>query len=73
MIELARYSYRHEAEIAAGFLQDAGIPSLVQVDDAGGYDFGLAFARPARLLVPRDRIAEAREVLADTGFEGLSR
>ena len=73
MIELARYSYRHEAEIAAGFLQDAGIQAIVQVDDAGGYDFGLAFARPARLLVPREEVEEAKEVLAGTGFEGLTR
>ena len=73
MIELARYAYRHEAEIAAGFLEDAGIQAMVQVDDAGGYDFGLAFARPARLLVPRADLEKAREVLADTGFEGLSR
>jgi hypothetical protein len=71
VVELARYSYRHEAEIAAGFLEDAGIPALVQVDDAGGYDFGLSFARPARLLVPQEQLARAREVLEDTGFEGM--
>jgi hypothetical protein len=71
MVEIARYQYRHEAELAAGFLQDAGIEALVLVDDAGGYEFGLAFARPARLLVPGSDVERAREVLADTGFPGL--
>jgi hypothetical protein len=73
VVEIARYQYRHEAEIALGFLQDAGIQALVQADDAGGYEFGLAFARPARLLVPAHDLEEARQVLADSGFEGLPR
>jgi hypothetical protein len=73
MIEIARYAYRHEAELAAGFLKDAGIEAVVLADDAGGYEFGLAFARPARLLVAEAHAREARQVLEDTGFEGLAR
>lgn len=73
MIEIARYAHRHEAELAAGFLEDAGIAAVVQADDAGGYEFGLAFARPARLLVTEADAPEARQVLEDTGFEGLSK
>jgi len=72
VVEVARYLHRHEAELAAGFLEDAGIRTVVQADDAGGYEFGLAFARPARLLVRPEDVAVARVVLSDTGFEGLA-
>lgn len=30
---LARFNYRHEAEFAAGFLREAGIPYLLQIED----------------------------------------
>jgi hypothetical protein len=32
-VVVARYHYRHEAEFAAGLLEDAGIPYRLQVDD----------------------------------------
>jgi hypothetical protein len=34
-VVVGRYGYRHEAEFAAGFLEDAGIPYRLQVDDPG--------------------------------------
>lgn len=60
---LARFRYRHEAELAAGFLIDAGIPYRLQIDDAGGVDFGATFTRPPVLWVREEDAAEAREVL----------
>jgi hypothetical protein len=35
-VAVAEFTYRHEAEFAAGFLTDAGIPHRLQIDDAGG-------------------------------------
>ena len=35
-IEVARFRHRHEAEMAAGRLADAGIPAVVVGDDVGG-------------------------------------
>lgn len=64
---LARFHYRHEAELAHGYLQDAGIPAGLFIDDAGGMEVGLAFANPARLVVHRDRAVEAREILESAG------
>ena len=32
-VAVAWYAFRHEAEFAAGFLDDAGIPYRMQVDD----------------------------------------
>lgn len=64
---VASFNRRHEAEFARGFLEDAGIDSVLSADDAGGADMGLSFARQVRLLVrPGDR-EEAEEVLRDAG------
>jgi hypothetical protein len=60
---LATFRYRHEAELAAGFLLDAGIPYRLQIDDAGGVDFGTTFSRPPVLWVRAADEAEARELL----------
>ena len=60
---VARFRYRHEAELAAGFLVDAGIPYRLQIDDAGGVDFGATFTRPPVLWVREADAADAREVL----------
>lgn len=64
---LARFHYRHQAELAQGYLEDAGIPSGLFIDDAGGMEVGLAFANPARLVVHRTRADEAREILESAG------
>lgn len=62
-VVLARFRHRHEAELAAGFLLDAGIPYRLQIDDAGGVDFGTTFTRPPVLWVREADEAEARELL----------
>ena len=62
-VVLARFRYRHEAELAAGFLLDAGIPYRLQIDDAGGVDFGTTFSRPPVLWVRAADEADARELL----------
>lgn len=66
-VVVARFHYRHQAELAHGYLQDAGIPAGLFIDDAGGMEVGLAFANPARLVVHRDREEEAREILESAG------
>ena len=65
-VVIAVYHYRHEAEFAAGFLAEAGIPYRMQADDAGGADAGVTFARPARIWVRRDDAEAARELLEVT-------
>lgn len=67
LVPVAGFDRRHEAEFARGFLEDAGIDSVLLADDAGGADMGLSFARRVPLLVrPEDR-DEAEEVLRDAG------
>ena len=65
---VGRFHYRHEAELAHGYLESAGVDSALHIDDAGGMDVGLAFVNPARLLVRAEDEERAREVLVDAGL-----
>jgi hypothetical protein len=66
-VRAAEFRYRHEAEFAAGFLDDAGIPYRLQVDDPA---MGLTIASPAVLWVRAVDLEEVREVLhMDDGDE----
>ena len=59
-VVLARFQYRHEAEFAAGFLDDAQIAYRLQVDDAG---MGMMISIPATLWVRGVDFRRAREIL----------
>ena len=65
---VARFHYRHEAELAHGYLGSAGVDAALLIDDAGGMDVGLAFVNPARLVVRADDEERARRVLIDVGI-----
>lgn len=65
-VEVARYSLRPYAEMAAGILEEEGIDSVVVADDAGGMYAGIA---PARLMVEEEDLEKARRVLADLGAD----
>ena len=65
---VARFHYRHEAELARGYLESAGVDSALLIDDAGGMDVGLAFVNLARLVVRDEDKQRARGVLVDAGM-----
>ncbi len=65
---VARFHYRHEAELAHGYLESAGVDSALHIDDAGGMDVGLAFVNPARIVVRAEDEGRARQVLVDAGM-----
>ena len=65
---VARFHYRHEAELAHGYFQTAEVDSILHIDDAGGMDVGLAFVNPARLVVRAEDEERARQVLLDAGI-----
>ena len=65
---VARFHYRHEAELAHGFLESAGVDSALHIDDAGGMDVGLAFVNPARIVVRAEDEERARQILVDVGM-----
>ncbi len=67
-VVVARFTWRHEAEFAGGYLADAGIPHSVLVDDHGGH---VTLANTARVLVAPDDVEQARGVLRDAGLDPL--
>lgn len=62
-VVVGRYAYRHEAEFAAGFLRDAGIPHRLQIDDPS---LGIMLSTSAVLWVLAMDERRAREALEDT-------
>lgn len=65
---VARFHYRHEAELAHGYLESAEVDSILHIDDAGGMDAALSFVNPARLVVRAEDEERARQVLLDAGI-----
>ncbi len=63
-VPVAQYLYRHEAEFAAGFLDDADIPYRLQIDDPS---LGISIGSPAILWVRGVDVRRARDVLEITG------
>ena len=61
-VEVARFSFRYQAEMALGILEDEGIPGVVVADDVGGMYTGIA---AARIAVPAEHADRARRVLAE--------
>ena len=57
------FSYRYQGEVARAILDAAEIPCVLQVDDSGGSEIGMAFANPARLLVRVEDLERAEELL----------
>lgn len=65
---VGKYSSRIQAEMMTGLLESEGIPTVAQIDDAGGLRpelvFGLGYAR---VLVRAEDVDRAREILEHGG------
>lgn len=61
-VPVASYQYRHEAEFAAGFLKDAGIPYRLQIDDPA---LGISMSTSAVIWVAAIDEERARDILDD--------
>jgi len=66
-VVLAYFHYRYEAELAQGYLDESGVPTVLLIDDAGGMDVGLSFVNPARLLVGLEYVERSRVILEEAG------
>lgn len=65
----AKFRYRHEAEMARGYLEEAGIPSALGVEDAGGAYPGIGLGvGEAEVQVRPDDLRRARRVLVEAGL-----
>ena len=61
-----------EAELTRQRLEASGIEAYVSKDDAGGARPDLQLIRGVRLLVSKDDIETAKELLQPEGFEGTA-
>jgi hypothetical protein len=65
-VEAASLTREDEARLAAGHLEAEGIPARLYPEDPGAY-YGPAtsamLGQPIRVLVPANRLLEARDVL----------
>jgi ubiquinone/menaquinone biosynthesis C-methylase UbiE len=66
-VEAAAFRHLHEAELARGYLDDAGIPAAAVGDPAGEIQYGKRFSPGARLLVRAEDLEPARQVLRGAG------
>ena len=66
LVVVGRFSYRHDAEFARGFLVSAGIPAETVVDDAGGH---VVFSNTATLVVREEHAEHALKVLEESGVD----
>ncbi len=65
----AEFAAVFQAEMAAERLNQAGIPAVTRAESSGIFGPGYAgtVTGGAKVLVPADRLDEAREVLEDDG------
>jgi hypothetical protein len=54
-----------EAELLAGFLENAGVPSAVESSQASEFPFTVGGLAVVRVEVPADRLEEARRLIAE--------
>lgn len=70
-VVVATFGHRHEAEMARGYLQDAGIPAAISADDGGGaFGAPLTFSEAsfATVAVMEADAADAERLLREGGF-----
>jgi hypothetical protein len=67
-IRLAHFDHHWEAELARGYLEDAGLPSRLVSDNLAGGHAYVGSVAGASLLVGSDHLEEAREVLSRAGM-----
>lgn len=65
-VVVATFRYRHEGQLAQGFLADAGIRSVISADDVAALRPDLSIAGMIRVLVRAQDAERARMVLATT-------
>jgi hypothetical protein len=60
---IADFSNHTEADLAKGLLESYGIKSIISSDDCGGIAGGQTFIRGVQLIVSKDDLKKAKEIL----------
>jgi hypothetical protein len=69
LVVVRTYSASVDAELAKSALESVGIDSMVRSDNEGNQSPGLTFSRGAELLVRRDDVEAAEDILRVEGNE----
>jgi len=64
-VDVKKVSSPVEAQLLRGLLESAGIPTWIHSQKDSAYVTNFGALTPVKILVPRDRLDEARAVLAD--------
>ncbi len=70
MALLESFTYRHEAEIIVGILDEDNIQSIVESDDCGGLDPALQYTSGVRLYVEKNSLEKAQVLLKNMEENG---
>lgn len=65
LVNVETYHDRTQAELAKGVLSVRGIDAFVHGDEFGGYEPALAFSTGVQLLVKKEDLEEAKNILND--------
>lgn len=65
---LARYSTRHDAEVARDALKHEGLRAMISADDGGGMYVQMQYTNGVKLHVPEGEANEARRVLGSANM-----
>lgn len=63
LVNLKTFYSRHEAEQAKGLLDEKGIEAFISVNDVGASRPSLAFVQGVKLLVKKEDIHKARDII----------
>lgn len=70
LITVRNFNYRHEAEMARTALEANGIAAVVFSDDGGRQEISLQFVRGAQLMVNKEDVQRAKEILDSADHPG---
>ena len=68
-VKIYTFTDRYEADLAQGLLEANDIQAVTFADDCGSVDPALTWARGVRLMVQKEDLEKAKEVLVDADYE----
>ena len=68
-VTIYTFTDRYEADLAQGLLEANDIEAATSSDDCGSVDPALAFGLGVRLMVKKQDVNKAKEVLVDADYE----
>lgn len=68
-VNIITFTDRYEADLAQGLLEANDVEAVNFADDCGSVDPALTWARGVRLMVKKEDLEKAREILIDADYD----